>query len=897
MKSVRFTQLALLLVFAVTLLTSPAHALLKAVGAVDPVHTVPKYYLDTNNLALTLCTDQNGFCILPPPFDPALPPMSTITTTGPVDDNNFPGESFYYSAEALLPIDGDTARLTFVIEAAFLGGVMPDGGIVFLRTDLVKMQGLTPNSTYRVTHPYGTFNFTTDNVGDTTGGGGVAVRLEDTAGGPAQWLPPGMKAGTVTGIGPYLTRKTGGLIVDPISGHTYIGDAATPVEVVGSPTGNNFFRVERILTNGVPVSGISWQTDFFVLMGRVYTDPIPSELSVSATYARDAVDGQVDIFATALPGAVLNVSGTGITAADLTPENPATGKYFLNIPLSTPDLPSNLVVSNSLDLQSHPPHPITLVDEVNITEANYNQSTNVLTIKASSRDKVAPFPTLTAANFTAPGNSFDSNGVFTKTLTTIPPQSVTVTSSKGGSATAPVSVGVPDPLVITTAETLPDYTIGSLYNQLISASGGVPPYTWSSSVSGTLPPGINFFASTGRLFGTPTSFGTYSFSLQVSDSLGAVTIKPFTLTSSTPPNPVAVADTASTTAGSTVVINVVANDTSPVSSINPATLSVSAATGGSAVANLDGTVSYIAPASAGTYSFTYNVKDNGGPALVSNSALVSIDVIMPPLTIVTGSSLPAYTLGAGVFDSIFVSTGGAPPYAYAVTAGATPPGLTAFSNGQLWGVPTTAGTYNFTITVTDNAATTSSKSFSIVIAPATPSPLTIISNNVLSGYTLTSGTYDNLVTASGGTQPYVFATTSGTVPPGLAVYPNGQIWGIPTTAGTYNFTVTVTDADLATTSKTFSLVVTPPPLTISTASSLASYTLGSGVYDSVFTASGGIPPYTFASTAGIVPSGLTVFSNGQLWGVPDTAGSYDFTVTVTDSASTSFNKVFTVIIQ
>jgi len=653
MKSVRLINLLTSLAIMVMIMAGNAQAALKAYGPTDPITTLPSWYQDNNNLALVPCVDQNGFCILPPEFDPAFQNLP-ITTTGPINDNNFPGESFYYSAEAIMPIDGDEARLTFVIEAAFLAGVAPDSGIVFLRTDLVKMQGLTPNSTYRVTHPYGTFDFTTDNAGDTTGGGGVAVRLEDNAGVPAQWMPAGMKAGTITGIGPYLTRKTGGLIVDPISGHTYIGDAATPVEVVGSPTGNNFFRIERVLTNGVPVSGVSWQTDLFVLMGRVYTGPIPSDLTISATYARDAVDGQVDIFATALPGAILSISGTGITTSDLTADNPVTGKYFLNIPLSTPDLPTNLLLTNSLDLQATPPHPITLVDEVNITEANYNQSTNVLTIKASSRDKVAPFPTLTAANFTAPGNSFDSNGVFTKTLTTIPPQNVTVTSSKGGSATAPVSVGVPDPLIITTAETLPDYAIGSLYNQQISASGGVPPYTWSSSVSGTLPPGINFFASTGRLFGTPTTFGTYSFSLQVSDSLGAVTIKPFTLTSSTPPNPVAVADTASTTAGSTVVINVVANDTSPVSSINPATLSVSAATGGSAVANLDGTVSYTAPASAGTHSFTYTVKDNGASPLTSNASLVTVTITVPPPvaptlispSITTANTTPTYTWNA-----------------------------------------------------------------------------------------------------------------------------------------------------------------------------------------------------------------------------------------------------------
>lgn len=633
MKTTRLTHLILSLVFMVTMLSGQAHALLKAVGAVDPVSTVPSYYLDTNNLALTLCTDQNGFCILPPPFDPAIPPMSPITATGPVNDANFPDESFYYSAEAIFPIDGDTARLTFVIEAAFLGGVMPDGGIVFLRTDLQKMQGLAGNSTYRVTHPYGTFTFTTDNVGDTTGGGGVAVRQEDTAGGPAQWLPPGMKAGTVTGIGPYLTRKTGGLIVDPVSGHTYIGDAVTPVEVVGSPTGNNFARIERIITNGTSHAPIVvGETNLFTLMGRVFTGPIPSELSTTATYARDAVKGQVDIFATTLPGATVNVSGTGITSADLLQDVPATGKHFLHIPLATSDLPTGLVVTNSLDLQNTPPHALALVDEVNITEANYNQTTNVLTVRAASRDRLPPLPTLTVAGFTAP-NTLDTNGVFTKTLTSIPPQTITVTSSKGGSATAPVSVGVPDPVVITSPDTLPAYTIGSLYNQLLTVTGGVPPYTWSGTVSGTLPPGINFFPSTGRLFGTPSTIGTYTFTLQVADSLGTTASKPFTITANTPPNPVAVDDTAATTAGSTVVINVLANDSSPVSSLNPATVAVSAATGGSAVANLDGTVSYTAPANAGTYTFTYTVKDNGATPLVSNAAQVSVTVtVLPPAT-------------------------------------------------------------------------------------------------------------------------------------------------------------------------------------------------------------------------------------------------------------------------
>ncbi len=903
MKSVRLINLLTSLVIMLMIMAGNAQAALKAYGPTDPVTSLPAWYQDNNNLALVPCVDQNGFCILPPEFDPAFQNLP-ITTTGPINDNNFPGESFYYSAEAAMQIDGDEARLTFVIEAAFLAGVSPDSGIVFLRTDLVKMRGLTPNSTYRVTHPYGTFDFTTDAAGDTTGGGGVAVRLEDNAGVPAQWMPAGMKAGTITGIGPYLTRKTGGLIVDPISGNTYIGDAATPVEVVGSPTGNNFFRIERVLTNGVPVTGISWQTDLFVLMGRVFTGPIPSDLTVSATYARDAVDGQVDIFATAVPGAVLNISGTGITSSDLTADNPVTGKYFLNIPLSTPDLPSNLVITNSLDLQATPPHSINLVDEVNITEANYNQSTQVLTIKASSRDKVVPFPTLTAANFTAPGNSFDSYGVFTKTLSTIPPQTVTVTSSKGGSATAPVSVGVPDPLVITTAEALPDYAIDGLYNQPISASGGVPPYTWSSSVSGSLPPGINFFANTGRLFGTPTSFGSYSFSLQVADSLGAITIKPFTLTSSTPPNPVAVADSATTTAGSTIVINVLANDTSPVSSINPATVSVSAATGGSAVANLDGTVSYTAPATAGSYSFGYSVKDNSSPVLNSNETIVGVIVSTLPATgVIVTSSLasPQVTGTAVTFNAAGQGSSGY-QYQFQLFNGTSWSVVQGFGIGSSWTLPanTPPGDYTLAVQVRTSSSVImdaqSFVSYNISTVPPPPATGVIVTSSLASPQvTGTAVTFNAAGQGSSGYQ-YQFQLFNGTSWSVVQEFGIGSSWTLPanTPPGDYTLAVQVrTSSSVIMDAQSFvsyniSTVPPPPATGVIVTSSLASpQVTGTAVtFNAAGQGSSGYQ-YQFQLFNGTSWSVVQGFGIGSSWTLPANTPPGDYTLAVQVRTSSS----------
>jgi parallel beta-helix repeat protein len=52
--------------------------------------------------------------------------------------------------------------------------------------------------------------------------------------------------------------------------------------------------------------------------------------------------------------------------------------------------------------------------------------------------------------------------------------------------------------------------------------------------------------------------------------------------------------------------------------------------------------------------------------------------------------------------------------------------------------------------------------------------------------------YSRTITASGGTPPYTFAVTAGSLPPGVSLASNGALSGIPTTAGAYNFTVTAT---------------------------------------------------------------------------------------------------------
>jgi hypothetical protein len=73
----------------------------------------------------------------------------------------------------------------------------------------------------------------------------------------------------------------------------------------------------------------------------------------------------------------------------------------------------------------------------------------------------------------------------------------------------------------------------------------------------------------------------------------------------------------------------------------------------------------------------------------------------------------------------------------------------------------------------------------------------------------------------------------------------------------------------------------PTVLAFATANPLPSGTSGTP-YSGAFSANGGTPPYTFSGTAS--PASLSIASDGTLSGAPSPAGSYSFSVTVTDSA-------------
>jgi Malectin domain/Putative Ig domain len=150
-------------------------------------------------------------------------------------------------------------------------------------------------------------------------------------------------------------------------------------------------------------------------------------------------------------------------------------------------------------------------------------------------------------------------------------------------------------------------------------------------------------------------------------------------------------------------------------------------------------------------------------------------------------------------------------------------------------------------------------------------------------------TYSTMVQATGGTTPYNWSISSGSLPAGLTLSATtGTISGKPTVSGSSTFTVKVTDstsptAQTATKSLTLTVAAVPVPVEITT-SSLPSGQVAVS-YSTSLAAIDGTSPYKWSITSGALPAGLTLASGGTISGTPTTSGTFTFTVHVADSAS------------
>ena len=156
--------------------------------------------------------------------------------------------------------------------------------------------------------------------------------------------------------------------------------------------------------------------------------------------------------------------------------------------------------------------------------------------------------------------------------------------------------------------------------------------------------------------------------------------------------------------------------------------------------------------------------------------------------------------------------------------------------------------------------------------------------------------YSATLAGTGGTLPYTWSISGGSLPAGLTLAPSsGVISGTPTRTGNNKFTVRVTDATSATASKSLGLTVTTAPAVIT--SSLPSGQQNVS-YGSTLTVTGGTLPYTWSIINGSLPTGLTLASNtGVISGVPISIGANNFTVQLTDANSLTASKALSITIN
>ncbi len=453
------------------------------------------------------------------------------------------------------------------------------------------------------------------------------------------------------------------------------------------------------------------------------------------------------------------------------------------------------------------------------------------------------------------------------------PFTAQVQDSTGATTSASLSIAVnaASSALTVTQTNLPGATVGTPYNTTIGATGGTAPYNCSVT-DGTLPAGITLTGCT--LSGTPTTAGTSTFTVTVTDS-------------GNPPG----------TASSPETITVAPASSTPIvlslGLIPPGTVGVPysapiGVTGGTAPYScsvtgtlpagitLTGCTLSGTPTTAGSSTFTVSVTDSSNPPGTSSSPVTL--AINPAQLSLTSPTLPAGTVGSP-YSAPIGATGGTSPYSCAITSGTFPAGLT-LTGCTVSGTPTTAGTSNVTVQVTDsgNPAQSATGPVSLTIAPA---PLTLAVSSLPNG---TQGSpYSASIGATGGTSPYSCAITSGTLPAGLTLT-GCTVSGTPTSAGTSNLTVRVTDSSnpAASTSGPVSLTITPPPLTLAV-SSLPNGTQGSP-YSASIGATGGTSPYSCSIASGALPAGLTL-TGCTVSGTPTVAGTSNLTVKVIDSSN------------
>ena len=445
-----------------------------------------------------------------------------------------------------------------------------------------------------------------------------------------------------------------------------------------------------------------------------------------------------------------------------------------------------------------------------------------------------------------------------------------------------VSPAASVPAAISSSPVSTTINSGQTTTLTVTATGDAPlTYEWFQGASGTTttPVGTNSAS-----FTTPALTTTTSYWVKVTNP-GNLTGAKSTTATVTVRQPAAIAThPASTTinSGQTTTLSVVASGFAP--------LSYQWYQGTSGVITTPvGTdsASFTTPVLTATTSYWVRVTNSLNPTGADSAAAVV--TVRQPAAIVTQPA--STTINSGETTTLSVVASGEAPLSYQWYQGTS--GVTTTpvgTNSASFTSPVLFVTTSYWVKVTNSVNPTGANSDTAEVTATPPvTPVIVTASPLATGAAGTS--YNVSLEAVGGTSPYTWTLSSGTLPAGLSLSSAGILSGTPTVAGTNtsNFTLQVEDSKTTTGTKAFSLSISDLRVVTTTLPTAVK----SVPFIHQLNGSGGNAPHAWSVSTGTLPSGITLSSAGVLSGTPTSAGSSSFTLRLTDAASFSVSRQFT----
>ncbi len=404
-------------------------------GPLDAQGMFSQWVVDRNGVGLQICTDSLTADGNPPPcfYDPIVPGNALSVAQGRG------GEAFWYLADSAFTTTGAApidAVIVMAVESAYLADE-PTAGFQTQFQRLRTRMNVAATGIYTVETPWSKKEYRVETL---LPAGNGQNRSEISEPIDITFEPNSTVPGLVA---PFLIATPA-----PAGYAGYIGDGLTPTRVTGSPCGDNFIRITAVGLDGVTPININngsnvYTNEFFTVMGKLAPTTETPLAITSAYYSR--VDG-VDSITVMAEGTFTETQTADVTLGAAAPVRMTKdqNRYFITLP-STGPLPAQVsVVANDTGRPSTAnTETAALRDLVTISTAQANCSgvgaTRACTLQvvASSSDdgSIGGAPVLTLA---LDGSEL-TGGSTTLTTKALPP-SVTVTSSRGGVASRPVTL-------------------------------------------------------------------------------------------------------------------------------------------------------------------------------------------------------------------------------------------------------------------------------------------------------------------------------------------------------------------------------------------------------------------------------------------------------------------------